>query len=185
MQPGDALRVQMSKWGGQPHWAYDARYLGQDEHGSWIGSPAGTAYARPGLAFDSEVDNVTLLPDRAWCCPTLYAPGLWCDVYVDISTPPVLADGTVTAVDLDLDVIRMAINRCPVPPRFTAGPGEVFVDDEDEFAEHRAELGYPDHVVAAALESCATVLAAVRSARAPFDGPTGHRWLTALAALSP
>ena len=38
------------------------------------------------------------------------------------------------AVDLDLDVVE-GLDR------------EVWVDDEDEFAEHRVELGYPREVV--------------------------------------
>ena len=36
--------------------------------------------------------------------------------------------------DLDLDVIR-------------TGDGTVFVDDEDEFAEHRVSLAYPERWV--------------------------------------
>ena len=52
-------------------------------------------------------------------------------VYVDITTPPVW-DGTVLrAVDLDLDVVR-------------GNTGRVWVDDEDEFADHRVRFGYPD-----------------------------------------
>ena len=46
------------------------------------------------------------------------------DVYVDITTVPVWLDGptrAVTAVDLDLDVVR-------------GWTGRVWVDDEDEFA---------------------------------------------------
>ena len=28
--PGDEVRIVMSKWGGRPHWEFDARYLGSD-----------------------------------------------------------------------------------------------------------------------------------------------------------
>ena len=64
------------------------------------------------------------------------------------SRRPAVWDGDVLrAVDLDLDVIRLPdplppVESAPwdVPP---AGPGEVFVDDEDEFAEHQVRLRLP------------------------------------------
>lgn len=163
-RPGDPVRLEMSKWGGRPHWEFDAVLLGSDEHGDWLGVPQGTRHARPGLEFDSEVDTVTLAPREGWWCAALHAPGIWCDVYVDMSTPPAW-DGTVLrAVDLDLDVIRGA-------------DGRVWVDDEDEFADHRVRFGYPAEVVAAAEASRDAVLDAVRRGRAPFDDATGERWL--------
>ena len=70
------------------------------------------------------------------------------------------------AVDLDLDVI--------------CGPtGRVWIDDEDEFAEHRVRFGYPDEVVRAALASCDRVHAAVVGERAPYDG-SADAWLARL-----
>ena len=59
----------------------------------------------------------------------------------------------------------------------------MFVDDGDEFAQHRVEFGYPPEVVTAVEDSCRAVLDAVRAGTAPFDGPTARRWLGALAAL--
>ena len=55
------------------------------------------------------------------------------------------------------------------------GPGEVFVDDEDEFAEHQVAFGYPAHVIEAAQASCDELLAAVRAGLPPYDG-THERW---------
>ena len=52
--PGDPVRVVMTKWGGRPHWEYDATYLGSDEHGDWLGCPVATHYSRPGMAFVPE-----------------------------------------------------------------------------------------------------------------------------------
>jgi protein associated with RNAse G/E len=89
-------------------------------------------------------------------------------VYVDITTPCTWSDdeSQVTAVDLDLDVIK--------------GPtGRVWVDDEDEFAEHQVSLGYPNDVVATALESCRAVLQAVTEGAEPFDG-SARPWLERL-----
>ncbi len=107
------------------------------------------------------------MPAVGWFAATFQAPGIWCDLYVDIATPGEW-DGTVLrAVDLDLDVIRLPEQ---LPPAETlpwetapAGPGEVFVDDEDEFAEHQVAYGYPAEVIAAAQASCDQVLAAVRA----------------------
>jgi hypothetical protein len=77
-------------------------------------------------------------------------------------------DGTgpeweVTMVDLDLDVV---LTR----------EGHLFVDDEDEFAEHQVELGYPAEVVALAERWRDLVLSAVAAGDEPF-GTVGHEWL--------
>ncbi len=173
--PGDLVDVVATKWGDRPHWTYPARLLGEDEHGTWLGSPVGTHHARPGMSYLSEVDVVELVPaDAAACFPTLHSPGIWCEVYVDVATPPTWdlsgPRPTLRYVDLDLDVVRLP-------------DGRVYVDDEDEFAEHQVSLGYPPEVVALAAASCAAVQAAVTAWAAPYDGATGRRWLAALARL--
>ena len=84
-----------------------------------------------------------------WCrarppfVATFYARGgtAHCDVYVDITTVPVWSGDTVTAVDLDLDVVR-------------GWTGRVWVDDEDEFAAHRVRYAYPSDLVRLAVTSC-------------------------------
>ena len=77
--------------------------------------------------------------------------------YVDMTTVPVWDGRTVRAVDLDLDVIE-GLDR------------EVFVDDQDEFDEHRVEYGYPREVVDLAMATRDIVLTAVRDKHPPFDG---------------
>jgi protein associated with RNAse G/E len=84
-------------------------------------------------------------------------------VYVDITTPPVWDGSVLRAVDLDLDVVR-------------GNTGRVWVDDEDEFADHRIRYRYPDDVVAAAMASCDRVHAAVAAGAAPYDGVAAS-WL--------
>lgn len=165
--------MMMSKWGERPHWELDAVYLGNDEHGQWIGAPAGTLNARPGAQFVSEVDSVSLVPpgdgELVTHIATFHRPGIWCRVYVDITTPARWDGALLRAVDLDLDVIR-------------GDTGRVWVDDEDEFADHRVSLGYPDDIVAAALASCARVHAAVATEAPPYDG-AAEAWLTRLGSL--
>ncbi len=163
LRPGDAVRVEMTKWGDRPHWAFDATYLDADEHGDWIGIPVGTAMARPGAAFTTSVVQVGLVPRAAGWMATFHGPGWDVATYVDMTTVPHW-DGTVCrAVDLDLDVIRLA-------------EGRTWVDDEDEFAEHQVSLGYPPEVVTLAEESCAWVHQAVLQDRAPFDAATTRPW---------
>ncbi|MCD6640764.1 MAG: DUF402 domain-containing protein [Nocardioides sp.] len=174
MDPFTPVRCHMSKWGDRPHWRFEGTYLGEDDHGRWIGFPAGTHNARPGFAFDSEVDCVTLVPHDGWFLATFHAPGIWCDLYVDMATPAVWRGDLLTSTDLDLDVIRMAPTppvASPLAPQNAKAPwGEVFVDDEDEFAEHTTLFGYPPEVVTAARNSADAVLAAARDRTPPFDG---------------
>jgi hypothetical protein len=158
----------MTKWGDRPHWEFDGTLLGSDEHGDWIGIPAGTVMTRPAMTFVSETDQVGLVPaadaggGRGWLA-TFHAPGIWAHTYVDMTTPPAWDGSVVRAVDLDLDVVR------PVE-------GEVFVDDEDEFAEHQRLFGYPPEIVDLAERSCAWVRDAIVRELPPFDG-TAAEWL--------
>ena len=46
--PGDPVEVRMTKWGDRPHWEFACLYLGDDEHGDWLGFPRGTQMTRPG-----------------------------------------------------------------------------------------------------------------------------------------
>lgn len=160
----------MTKWIARPHWVNPGVFLGRDRWGDWIGVPAGTHCSRPGFAFDTEVDSVSLVPADGWWFSTFHRPGIWVATYVDITTPPSWDGSAVRAVDLDLDVVRR-------------GDGGVYVDDEDEFAEHQVSLYYPPDVIAGARQGCAEVHAAVLAERAPFDGATAQGWLDRLGAL--
>jgi hypothetical protein len=187
MEPGTRIRCEMTKWGDRPHWRFPGIHLGSDEHGEWLGFPAGTLNQRPGMEIVSEAACVTLVPLNGWYAATFHAPGIWCDLYVDIATPGEWDGEVLRAVDLDLDVIRMSsqppTSTRAAPQNLSAGPGEVFVDDEDEFAEHQVAYGYPAAVVEQAQASCEEVLAAVRAGRAPYDG-TLRRWLDELSRLT-
>lgn len=160
------------KWGDRPHWEFDARRLGSDAYGHWVGAPAGTHLARPGAEFVADSAFVTLVPRDEPFVATFYdrhheGPADPVELYVDITTVPAWADGRVTTVDLDLDVVR-------------GRSGRVWVDDEDEFAEHRVRFGYPADVVELALTSCEAVRRAVELSHAPFDTETPKRWFAAL-----
>lgn len=158
----------MTKWVDRPHWEFDATYLGSDEHGDWLGIRQGTTMTRPGATYVAPTRQVGLVPPpgpdhaRGWLA-TFHDVAGPVQVYVDITTPPFWDGNVVRAVDLDLDVVR-------------GTTGRVWVDDEDEFAEHRLRFHYPDDVVAAAMASCALVHAAVAAGRTPYDG-VAAAWL--------
>ena len=162
------VRIECRKWPDERHWEFDAVRLGADEHGIWCGVAQGTFMASATRSLTAAADHVTLAPYDEWYLATFYGddPQRPCDVYVDIATPAVWYDGEsrLRAVDLDLDVIR-------------GTTGRVWVDDEDEFAEHRVSLGYPADVVSGAMASCDRVNAAVRDREPPFDPVTSQDWL--------
>ena len=171
-RPGDTVPIRFAKWGGTPHWSADVVWLGEDEHGWWGGWPEGTHWTRPGAEFTSFGLQVGLFSRDRGFAATFYehVSDYEFRVYVDVTTVPTWRSGTLTAVDLDLDVIQ----------RFD---GTVFVDDEDEFAEHRVSLGYPDHLVGGAEEECARLVDELRSGATRFDEALAARWRAELRRL--
>jgi predicted RNA-binding protein associated with RNAse of E/G family len=163
------VRVVFSKWGGRAHWEYDAFRLGEDEHGTWLGAPTRTRMVRPGADYQSECAFAVLLPADGSYLVTFYdhehsARTGWVEIYVDVTTPPVWDGDTLRLVDLDLDVVK-------------GRSGRVWVDDEDEFADHKVRFGYPNQVVRDAVRTCEQVQSAVETGAAPYDGGTARRWL--------
>ena len=165
---GHPVRGRYTKWGGLRHHGADLVYLGADEHGDWLGDPAGNSWSGGPKEFTSVTDNVLLVPRDRGMTAMFYQPHpeQEFELYVDITTVPVWDGDLVTAVDLDLDVIRHF-------------DGTVLVDDEDEFAEHRVSLGYPDEVAAGAVAECDRVVAEVTSGAATFAMSTAAPWRAA------
>ncbi|HUG74626.1 MAG TPA: DUF402 domain-containing protein [Acidimicrobiia bacterium] len=168
----DLVQVRYTKWNGALHWHFDMTRLGEDEYGIWLGAPAGTELRRG----DSDVIKVSpafaaLMPSGLWTAVFWTAvfnevtpdSPFGYDVYIDVCTPPVWDGDTVTAIDLDLDVVRTFA-------------GEVRLEDEDEFVEHAASMEYPDHIVAAARAAAAAMVTAVEANEEPFD-EVGRAWL--------
>jgi len=169
---GDLVRLRFSKWGGHPHWAMDLRYLGTDEHGTWLGGAKGFWMSRPGMGLESVVDVAILIPEHAPFVASFNGPGHdTCDIYVDMTTVPAWGTdgGDAVARAVDLDVLRGL-------------DGVTRVDDEDEFAEHQVSYRYPKEVVELALRSCTEVTAGIEQDREPWRS-VGHRWAS-LAARS-
>lgn len=165
------VRFQSLKWPDRPHWEYDARWLGADAHGQWLGLETGTWLSRPGAGFHAHCEQVVVMPHDAWWCATFYGPDARrpVDIYVDIATPAEWSGDEVRCVDLDLDIIQGV-------------SGRVWVDDEDEFAAHRVQYAYPDEVIQSALAARDEVLHLVEKRHPPFDGDTSLGWLARLLA---
>jgi protein associated with RNAse G/E len=158
----DAVDLVLRKFDGRPHRWVTARLLGDDEYGTWLGTPRGTvvhyAYgSRP--TGRTRADAVRLLPSDGWWMAMFLADPDVRELYCDVISPPVwTAAGEITVIDLDIDVIRYRADK------------RVVVEDEDEFEEHRATLGYPPEVVAGALAGAASLRAALLRDEEPFAG---------------
>lgn len=158
------VRVESRKWPGDRHWHYEVVDLGHDRHGRWLALPPGGLVQRgdepPKV---NEGGFVMLVPEGAWWSVKWNAIPRRFAVYCDVQTPATWEEGRVSMVDLDLDVVRFS-------------DGTVAVLDEDEFEEHRAAFGYPEHVVDRARATAARLHLALEAGRPPF-GADAAAWL--------
>lgn len=158
------MKVRYTKWGGVPHWAFEVQPLGEDTHGLWFGARRGTALRRgTELTVMQRHDCVMLVPASGCYTAFWNAPEDRFALYVDVTTQPVVSNGTVAAVDLDLDVIRLR-------------DGGVELLDEDEFEQHQASYGYPPWLVSQARATADWLIRAITAREEPFDD-AGLAWL--------
>jgi uncharacterized protein len=157
MGPNRVVQVVFLKYDGRPHRSYPARWLGEDGAGTWLGVASGTPARVDGdRAAVRYEPYVLLVPKHAWWTAMFNAPPRRTEVYCDVTTPATWA-GTrqVTVVDLDLDVRR---RRWGLIER---------LDDED-FAAHTVEFGYPADVVVQATAASRWLAAALGDGTEPF-----------------
>ncbi|GGL02533.1 DUF402 domain-containing protein [Planomonospora parontospora] len=160
----ETVNVTYRKYDGSLHWHHTALLLGEDEHGVWTGCVAGTLGRKgsePPITWKHPF--VLLFPRDAWWTALFNAEPDSTEIYCDITTVPEWRDGEVTMVDLDLDVIRKR-------------DGRIFLDDEDEFAEHQVRYAYPPDVIAGARAAADHLMEAVAAFTAPFAAPP--HWLS-------
>jgi uncharacterized protein len=159
------IRVIYRKYDGSLHWHMELGRLGTDEHGTWLGAPAGSLCQRGSeepVTFPQAY--VLLIPRAGGWTMTCNAEPCWTELYIDITTEPRWTAGDqVEMVDLDLDVIR-----------HFDGSAEIL--DGDEFAEHQARYGYPPEVISDAERAASALLGAVTSCTEPF-GQVCRDWL--------
>jgi uncharacterized protein len=170
---GTRLEFVWRKWDGSPHWVHECVYLGADRWGDWFGQAVGWRSHRPGREFTVAQPNVTLLPPSGEWVFTHNASPARTRVYIDLAWDARFADdGVPTGVDMDLDVVEHADRG-------------IWIDDRDEWDEHRVQYGYPLDIVER-LEGVAVDLEARVTRRVPpFDDATLAPWLTRLEALVP
>ncbi|WP_106814837.1 DUF402 domain-containing protein [Microbacterium timonense] len=167
--PGAALQFRWRKWDGGRHWVNDCIYLGSDRWGDWLGQPDGWRNVRPGLELMADGPNVTLLPPSGDYAMTVHGSPRRVRIYIDIAWDIRWEDREPQGIDMDLDVVKAIDGR------------GLFIDDRDEWDEHRVAYGYPLDIVEK-LEALAVDLEArVAAADAPFDDATADAWLARLA----
>ena len=152
----------LRKYDGRPHRQVTGRLLGEDQYGTWVATRRGSMVTyHYGARRPSETtsDAVRLFPPDGWWTAMFRAEPHPLDVYCDVTTPARwTGPGEITVVDLDIDLVRYRAD------------GRVEVEDEDEFEQHRVSLGYPDEVVAGALDAAESLHSALTGDQEPFAG---------------
>jgi protein associated with RNAse G/E len=171
LQPGQLVVSRNRKWNGKAHWVVPGRYLGEDRYGWWIFQGTNEFCSRPGAAFYTRSDAVLLVPRSGDWVATFYdsAHPNGVRLYIALAVAhewteirPAVSEFHV--IDMDLDVIRMD------------GRG-VFIDDQDEFAEHAVAMHYPERLVQDIQVAAEELYQAVKAQQAPFDG-SDVEWFT-------
>lgn len=152
------IRVRSTKYDGSVHYEFGAYVL--DVTGPlvrcWI--PKGTSFTGYRGAGAVEEDFTALFfTDRWYNLFHNHRPQgrRAIETYINIGLPARFDGALLAWVDLDLDVIRER-----------AG---VVVDDEDEFAEHRVQMGYPDDLAERAQSTAVELARMLHAGEFPCD----------------
>lgn len=142
-------------------WA--AYRLAEDEFGTWLYVPLGSIYRgtdgrTSGVCQVGQGDRrpmgaacVHLVPRGGW----YFASWGLTQISIDISCPPIFADGECSYVDLEIDL--------------TGRDRDVRIWDEDEFEDARRGGWISDVEGEAALSATAEVAELIRTGGEPFD----------------
>ncbi len=100
------------------------------------------------IFYSDHYYNVAIQWNRDWS-PLMH--------YVNVATPAKWDHERVTAIDMDLDVIRVAKD------------GRILIDDEDEFAEHSVSMGYPSDLISRCRSTADETLALLRTCEGVYS----------------
>lgn len=157
------IEVRAYKWPHRPTGVAQARLLGEDAFGRWLGVTGGTPWwaADHSHAGVFETSFVKVVPDGAFwtACFNLGDPL----VDVDIVLPVRWVGDVLEEVDLELDILRTP-------------DGDVRLRDREAFDRVREAWDMPDDVVIQAEETCERIRALVERGAEPF-GDVGRAWL--------
>lgn len=163
-QPGELIVARNRKFDGTAHWVVPGRYLGENSFGHWIFQGTGEFISRPGAALYTGSDAILLVPHVGDWVGTFYddkhpdGVQLYIDLAIDFQWKRIRpAVVEFHMIDMDLDVVR------------SEGRG-LYIDDEDEFAEHSEQMNYPADLRESLQAECAALFDAVAAGQAPFDG---------------
>lgn len=174
--PGTVTTFRWRKWDGGAHWIHECIYLGSDGWGEWFGQPVGWHSARPGRDVVTGSPSVMLMSRDGDFALTVNEPPARTRIYIDLGWDirwSTQTPGAASGIDMDLDVVKTVDER------------GIWIDDRDEWEEHRVRYGYPEQIVTH-LEARALELEAQVTRQAPpFDDATPGRWLARLAELAP
>ena len=171
MTPGDSVNLEWRKWWGAPHWVHESVWLGTDQFGTWLGQFQGSRSRRPGRDNDAPSDMVRLVPSETDWVGTFPAQDhpLRVEVYVDLAHSVRSTRTGLTAIDMDLDIVRQA--------------GRTWIADEDEFEIQRKAFDYPTELVLSVTATAERIAQRVNENEAPFDSATPNGWLNKLEPL--
>ena len=154
---GEKLYLEATKYDGSPHWRQPFRLL--NDHGNLFVAEyqAGDVIQSSKGDWRSPYNSrVYFWRDRWYNCFRLSRPGgpleLW---YCNVTTPALL-NGSISYVDLDLDVALWA-------------DGRIELLDEDEYAENSSRYGYPPEVKERAEAAAAELRALAQAGAFPFS----------------
>ena len=158
------IEVHSFKWPRRPTSIAPTSYLGEDRFGHWLGvrrdDPWWTADRAQGGVFAQPL--VKLVPNGTFWSACFHPIDPIVDV--DIIHPVSWIGDVLEEIDLELDILRSA-------------DGEVWVRDQDKFAQVRRTWQMPDKLAVQAEATCEQVRLLVEQAREPF-GSVGHSWLS-------
>lgn len=158
------LWIERRKWPDLPHYGHHGWPLGEDAHGLWIELRLGCpVYRGEELLFHGTGGGLMLAPRHGRWLAWFPEFGPF-ELYVDIVTDMCRSATELIMIDVDLDIVRTR-------------EGEVQLLDEDEFALHQVLYGYPEEMIAQALETADEVKDAVTCRRAPFDARSSATWV--------
>lgn len=159
---GTPIRILSTKYDGSLHYDYWGRLIDQHDGVIRVVTDEGTAMRgyRGDGAFRTTMTQL-FFTDRWYNVFHNYAPvgRLGMHWYANIGTPARIEGDTLHWVDLDLDLMD------------TRDRG-LFVDDEDEFAEHQVRMSYPPEVIERARAALDELLALSEDYRFPLDRDT-------------
>lgn len=166
MMIGTGFGLQLCTWDGRPTRHVPLRPLTDDEHGSWYRWPAGAPETGPDGATVRHADDFLVLVPRHGAWVARFGDDGLSDRHATVTTATATTGHGITAVELDLDVVR-----------FT--DGRVAVIDQDHFDRCRLAFGYPTELVEQAVWTTRSLYRALACEEGPF-GPAGSDHLAAL-----